>query len=123
MGSNTPRAMFTWVSNSLSWLSAARSSMLSSSPLCSPEAIMCSIMGGKILVSSSALRRLVPSRTRSVASPIRWRAKSLESTSPEIFIPSSSGTALALRMLKVRAKRAVLRPRLTRPMTGRRSTT
>ncbi|MNH32740.1 hypothetical protein D3C79_932040 [compost metagenome] len=82
---------------------------------------MCSIMGGKILVSASALRRLVPSRTRSLASPMRVRAKSLESTSPEIFIPSSSGTALALRMLRVRAKRAVLRPRLTRPMTGKRS--
>ena len=84
---------------------------------------MCSIMGGKILVSVSDLRRLVPSRTRSAASRMRILAKSLESTSPEIFIPSSSGTALALRMLKVRAKRAVLRPRLTRPITGRPSST
>jgi hypothetical protein len=34
---------------------------------------------------------------------------------------SSTGTALAVRMLKVRVKRAVLNPRTSRPNSGRRS--
>ena len=39
-GSNSPNASPTWVSNSRYWLTAACSSMVSSSPLCSPLAIM-----------------------------------------------------------------------------------
>ena len=42
-------------------------------------------------------------------------------TSPAMRMASSTGTALAVRMLKVRVNRAVLNPRTSRPNRGMRS--
>ena len=50
-----------------------------------------------------------------------WRIGRLVTTSPAIRNASSTGTALAVRIAKVRAKRAALLPRVTRPMSGSRS--
>ena len=47
----------------------------------------------------------------------------LETTSPAMRSASSTGTPLAARMLSVRVKRAVFRPRASRPMMGMRSST
>ena len=75
--------------------------MLSSSPLDSPLATMCSSMGGKCPTPSSAALRLVPSLTRWVESASRRLSHALETTSLAMFMASTSGTPLLVRMLKV----------------------
>ena len=60
-----------------------------------------------------------PSRTRAVASMTASRIGRLMTTSPEIRSASSTGTALAVRMLRVRVKRAVLKPRSSFPASGK----
>ena len=52
-----------------------------------------------------------PSRTRAAASATASRIGRLVTTSPAMRSASSTGTALAERMLRVRVKRAVLKPR------------
>ena len=61
---------------------------------------------------------LVPSLTLSEDSFTLALMCTLSSTSPAIFILSSKGTALAVSMLNVRAKRAVFTPLTTLPMAG-----
>ena len=45
----------------------------------------------------------------------------LVTTSPAMRMASSTGTALAVRMLNVRVNRAVLKPRTSLPNSGMRS--
>ena len=118
-GSKAFNEILTKASNSLSWLSAARPNICSSSPLFSPLAIICSIIGGKSLVCSKDTRKLVPSRTFSAANLTCCLIYKLPSTSPEIFILSNRGTALADNMLSVRANRAVFKPFTTFPKPGK----
>ena len=72
-------------------------------------------MGGKSLRAASDLPIGAPSRTRSAASSTACRIGRLLTTSAEIRSASSTGTALAVRMLKVRENRAVFSPRMTLP--------
>ena len=62
-----------------------------------------------------------PSRTRAAAAVTASRMGRLVTTSPAMRMASSTGTALAVRMLNVRVKRAVLKPRASRPTSGTRS--
>ena len=62
-----------------------------------------------------------PSRTRTAASSTAARIGRLAMTEALIRSASRAGTPLAVRMLSVRVKRAVLSPRVTRPKIGARS--
>ena len=79
------------------------------------------VMGGNRRLTASERPMGAPSRTRAAASATASRIGRFVTTSPAIRRDSSTGTALAARMLKVRVKRAVLSPRVRRPTTGRRS--
>ena len=107
---------------SRSWFVAARSSMVSSSPLVSPLAMRWMSMGGNSLRCASERAMGAPSRTRTAASATASRMGTLATTSPAIRMASSTGTALEVSVDKVRAKRAAFTPRATRPMSGRVST-
>ena len=100
-GSNSPSASVTCRPNASCCIVAARSSIMSSSPLRSPDMIMCRIIGENSAVPSSDGDNPSPSRTRSIAASIRSRAASLL---PALMrIASSNGTALAFKMLSVLA--------------------
>ncbi len=96
--------------------------MASSSPLDSPLEMRWMVMGGNNLLWPSERPIGAPSRTRCDASMTASRIGRFVTTSPEIRKASSTGTELPDRMLKVRVKRAVLKPRVSLPMSGRRST-
>ncbi|SVK50541.1 Uncharacterised protein [Acinetobacter baumannii] len=76
---------------------------MSSSPLRSPDMIMCRIIGENSAVPSSDGDNPSPSRTRSIAASRRSRAASLPNTPALMRIASSNGTALAFKMLSVLA--------------------
>ena len=78
-------------------------------------------IGGNSLLAASERAMGAPSRTRTAASWTAWRIGELVTTSPAMRSASSTGTALAVRIEKVRAKRAALLPRVMRPNTGMRS--
>ncbi len=99
---------------------AARSSMASSSPLDSPLEMRWMAIGGNSLLWASERPMGAPSRTLCDASMTASRIGRLVTTSPEMRRASSTGTALAERMLSVRVKRAVLKPRVSLPMSGMR---
>src|SRR5690606_4175011 len=117
-GSKTPMTMAIRASSSRSWVSAARSSILSSVPLLSPLLIRLSVIGGKQPLRSSAWPTPDPSRTRFAASVTASRMGVLLITEALMFSASSSGTPLPARIFRVRAKRAVFRPRTSRPING-----
>ena len=73
------------------------------------------------LYAANDLPMGAPSRTRSAASSTALFMGMLVTTSAEIRSASSTGTALAVKMLKVREKRPVLRPRINLPSTGKRN--
>ena len=82
--------------------------------------IRCTVIGG----NSSGLQRAAD--RRALAHALRRlvtasRIGRLVTTSPAMRSASRTGTALAVRMLNVRVKRAVLRPRVSRPTSGTRS--
>ena len=79
------------------------------------------IIGGKIFDVPSERPIGAPSRTRAAASCTASRIGRFVTTSPAMRSASSTGTELAERMLRVRVKRAVLKPRESLPMSGRRS--
>ena len=68
-----------------------------------------------------ALCRLAPSLTRAAACSTASRIGRLLTTCVEIRNASSTGTPLAIKMMKVRAKRAVLVPRTSRATNGSRN--
>ena len=78
-------------------------------------------MGGKTLRAASDLPMGAPSRTRRAASSTARFIGKLLTTSAEMRSASSTGTALAVRMLKVRENRAVFTPRMSLPRSGTRS--
>src|SRR5256885_12212852 len=71
------------------------------------------VMGGNMRLSPSERPIGAPSRTRAAASATASRIGRLVTTSPAMRNASSTGTELADRMLKVRVKRAVLKPRVS----------
>ena len=75
-------------------------------------------MGGNSLRAASDLPMGAPSRTRNAASSTALFMGRLLTTSAEIRRASSTGTALAVRILNVRENRAVLRPRMSFPASG-----
>ena len=79
------------------------------------------VMGGNSLLTASERPIAAPSRTRAAASATASRIGRFVTTSPEIRSASSTGTELADRMLKVRVKRAVLKPRDSLPTMGMRN--
>ena len=109
------------ISSSRSWLVAERSSMVSSSPLASPLATMCTIIGGKRPLSRNARFKLAPSCTCSDTASLSSRSTRLVNTCPAIRRDSSRGTPLAIRILSVEAKRAVSIEINTRDTPGIRS--
>ena len=93
--------------------------MVSSSPLVSPLEIRWIIIGGKMRLVPSERPIGAPSRTRTAASCTAPFIGRLVTTSLEMRSASSTGTVLAVSVLRVRAKRAVLLPRTTLPISGR----
>src|SRR6185312_15657662 len=79
------------------------------------------VMGGNSLLVDSERPIAAPSRTRAAASATASRIGRFVTTSPAIRKASSTGTEDPERMLKVRVKRAVLKPRESLPMSGIRS--
>ncbi len=79
------------------------------------------VMGGNSLLTERDRPIGAPSRTRAAASVTASRIGRFVTTSPAMRMASSTGTELAERMLKVRVKRAVLNPRFSFPMMGRRN--
>ena len=118
MGPNRLNKTLIRRSASCCWCFATRLNISSSSPLDSPLAIICNIMGGKLPLRSSALERLVPSLTFEVASLTRSLSHAFDNTSPAIRIASTNGTPDEARMLNVLANWAVLVPRDNLPTIG-----
>ena len=92
--------------------------MASSSPLASPLATMCRNIGGKCPTASSAARRLLPSLTLCTASARARFSHVFVTTSVAIFMASTSGTPLDVRIASVLAYRLALPPRASRRTKG-----
>ena len=120
-GPRRPTSAVSIPSNCRSSLSAARANISSRRPLDSPLEIRCTVMGGNRPLAPSDRPMGAPSRTRSAAVATASRIGRLPMTSPAMRRPSSAGTALPVRMLKVRVKRAACRLRSRRPKSGARS--
>ena len=121
MGSNNPITVPRVASSSRSWFDAERSSMVSNSPLVSPDATMCTIMGGKNASCDSARFKLEPSCTLAATSLLAARNTRLFITAPAMRRASSNGTPDAIKILKVDENRAVSIPMSTRRIPGIRS--
>ena len=120
-GPSSPTNAVSKRSSSRSSASAARPSISSSRPLLSPLEIRCTVSGGNSPLAASERPIGAPSRTRSAAVSMASLIGRLPTVAPAMRSPSSAGTALPVRMLKVRVKRAAPRLRSRRPSNGKRS--